>query len=111
MSRKLYAKNFANIDWSKKTVAPKKPAAFVESKRAVGFAVPMIVSDYEAYECPVTGDMIEGRHAHSENLKRNDCRLLEPGEFDDCKKNGKKNYLDGIDRAVDKAVDEIAATL
>lgn len=41
---------------------------------------PMSIKDYEAYECPVTGKMIEGRAAHRENLKRTGCRIFEPGE-------------------------------
>lgn len=38
------------------------------------------VGDYEGYNCPVTGKYIEGRAAHEENLKRQGCRVLEPGE-------------------------------
>lgn len=39
-----------------------------------------VVGDYPGYECPVTGRWVEGRKAHSENLKRTGCRVLEPGE-------------------------------
>lgn len=72
---------------------------------------PMIVRDYEAYECPVTGKMIEGRHAHSENLKRTDCRILEKGEKEDKQKNARKEVDAKLDKAVDKAVDEVARDL
>jgi putative FmdB family regulatory protein len=41
---------------------------------------PRIQMDYPGYSCPVTGKWIEGRRAHKENLKRHDCRVLEPGE-------------------------------
>lgn len=39
-----------------------------------------VVGDYAGYDCPVTGKRIEGRRAHHENLKRQGCRVLEPGE-------------------------------
>ena len=67
-----------------------------------------ISSDYEGYECPVTGKWVEGRKAHRDNLKRTGCRLLEPGEKEDVQKNGKKRREAAIDKAVDRAV-EMAA--
>lgn len=36
--------------------------------------------DYAGYSCPVSGKWVEGRKAHSENLKQTGCRILEPGE-------------------------------
>lgn len=39
-----------------------------------------IITDYAGYECPITGDWIEGRRAHEENLKKHGCRVLEEGE-------------------------------
>lgn len=41
---------------------------------------PMVQPDYAGYTCPITGDWIEGRRAHQENLKKHGCRLLEKGE-------------------------------
>jgi putative FmdB family regulatory protein len=41
---------------------------------------PHIAGDYEAYNCPITGKRVEGRREHQENLKKNGCRVLEPGE-------------------------------
>ena len=79
--------------------------------RRIDLAMPMISSDYKAYECPVTGNMIEGRRAHSENLKVTGCRLHEKGEFEDVKKNGKKYVEARMDLAIDKAVDEVARDL
>jgi hypothetical protein len=79
--------------------------------RRSDLAMPMISSDYKAYECPVTGNMIEGRRAHSENLKVTGCRLHEKGEFEDVKKNGKKYVEARMDLAIDKAVDEVARDL
>lgn len=46
-------------------------------------SAPMIAMDYTGYTCPVTGDWVEGRRAHRENLKKHGCRVLEPGERED----------------------------
>tara|TARA_R110000787_G_scaffold282669_1_gene394663 strand:+ start:480 stop:821 length:342 start_codon:yes stop_codon:yes gene_type:complete len=109
-----YKANFAEIDWSIRRMNISPPyihkSGSVGSNRAALHS-PAISRDYAAYECPVTGRIIEGRAAHRENLRATDCRILERGEFEDVKKNGKRDFLDGIDRAVDKAVDEIAGTL
>lgn len=43
-------------------------------------AAPAVRGDYAGYTCPVSGDWIEGRRAHLENLKKTGCRVLEPGE-------------------------------
>lgn len=53
---------------------------------------PVLLGDYEAYECPVTGKPVEGRYAHSENLKRQNCRLLEPGESRDAMKRQEQQF-------------------
>lgn len=69
-----------------------------------------IASDYKAYDCPVTGRMIEGRRAHQENLKRTGCRLLEPGE----KEQSIRDRADSdrkIEKIVDVAVEKTAAQL
>ena len=39
-----------------------------------------VIADYPGYSCPITGDWVEGRAAHRENLAKHGCRLLEPGE-------------------------------
>lgn len=41
---------------------------------------PMIRPDYAAYNCPITGERIEGRIAHEANLRKHGCRVLEEGE-------------------------------
>lgn len=41
---------------------------------------PMIRPDYAAYDCPITGERIEGRAAHEANLRKHGCRVLEEGE-------------------------------
>jgi hypothetical protein len=61
-------------------------------------AGPYLSSDYQAYDCPVTGRMIEGRSAHRENLKRQGCRLLEKGESRDASKNVQRSYDSNVRR-------------
>lgn len=43
-------------------------------------SAPAVLGDYPGYNCPITGDWIEGRRAHQENLKKHGCRVYEPGE-------------------------------
>ena len=57
--------------------------------------------DYAGYTCPVTGNWIEGRKAHNENLKRHGCRVLEPGETE-----AAVRYRKSLDESLDKSVDE-----
>lgn len=53
----------------------------VRAERQV--SAPAVRGDYEGYQCPITSKWIEGRRAHSENLKQHGCRILEPGEKDE----------------------------
>tara|TARA_R110000824_G_scaffold137452_2_gene301564 strand:- start:1973 stop:2302 length:330 start_codon:yes stop_codon:yes gene_type:complete len=105
-----YKQNYKDIDWSVKADPVVVERESFPDCRA-DFATPMVIGDYDAYECPVTGSMIDGRRAHIENLKQTGCRLLEPGEKEANTKNGPKDWMAGIDRAVDKAVDEIATQI
>lgn len=41
-------------------------------------AAPMVLSDLEAYRCPITGKPITSRSQHRENLKRHGCEVAEP---------------------------------
>jgi hypothetical protein len=70
---------------------------------------PMVKGDYPGYECPVTGQWIEGRRAHEENLKRTGCRVYEPGETEQFKK--RKAAADAAyeDHVADTAVREVLA--
>lgn len=73
---------------------------------------PQISGDYEAYECPVTGKMVDGRAEHRENLERTGCRLLEPGEKAECKKRGEEKLersLNEIDAVVDQTYADLSA--
>lgn len=62
---------------------------------------PILLGDYEAYDCPVTGKMIEGRYAHNENLKRQGCRLLEPGESRDAIKRQEEAFEHSMRKTLD----------
>lgn len=66
-------------------------------------AAPYVRGDLPPYDCPVTGQIIEGRRAHEENLKRTGCRILEPGESA-----AHKKFLEREEERLDKALDETA---
>lgn len=102
---KEYKHNFANIDWSTKIDKPKKVIEYIPLARS-NLPSPRILGDYEAYECPVSGRMIEGRRAHKENLKATGCRVLERGEKEDNVKNA-QIAAQAEDKRRDKAIDGI----
>jgi hypothetical protein len=62
--------------------------------------------DYAGYQCPVTGRWVEGRAAHRENLKRQGCRVLEPGETEQVRRDRQRAERD-FDRALDNTIDEL----
>lgn len=61
---------------------------------------PMVQADYPGYSCPITGDWIEGKRAHQENLKKHGCRVYEPGETAQARAG-----FDAADAALDAAVE------
>lgn len=65
-----------------------------------------IAGDFQPYECPVTGKLIEGRAAHRENLARTGCRILEPGERGDQARRQK-----ALDDQIDKIAEDSAVEL
>lgn len=69
-------------------------------------SAPAIRGDYAGYDCPVTGQRIEGRKAHLENLRRTGCRLLEPGETSDYKKNVSRED-EQLEARVEATADEL----
>ena len=69
-------------------------------------STPHIVMDYAGYQCPVTEKWIEGRAAHRENLKRQGCRVLEPGETEQVRRAKQRAEAD-FDRSLDNTVDEL----
>lgn len=71
---------------------------------------PAVVGDYAGYSCPVTGKWVEGRKAHQENLKRQGCRVLEPGETESFKRNKAAEEAD-FDRRIEETADRFIAEL
>ena len=74
------------------------------------FSAPMVRGDYQAYNCPITGKLIDGRAAHRENLARHGCRVLESGETESVKRYRQAQELQ-LDRALDATAEEFVATL
>lgn len=72
-------------------------------------AAPRVLGDYPAYNCPITGELIEGRKAHRENLARHGCRVLEPGEVDRAKRFATQREVDFEQRLDETVEKEIAA--
>ena len=73
-------------------------------------SAPHIVMDYPGYTCPVTGQWVEGRTAHRENLKRQGCRVLEPGETEQTRRRAAESES-RLDRELDATVDQALASL
>ena len=70
----------------------------------------MIVKDYSSYQCPISGKLIDGRKAHEENLKLNNCRLLEPGEREQLDKR-KIDDENKLFSSIDNSVEEFCTNL
>ena len=64
--------------------------------------VPTMISvDYQGYSCPVTGNWIEGKKAHEENLKKHGCRIFESGET-----RGMRERREAEEATFDKKIEE-----
>jgi len=101
-----FKENYNDIKW---TTAPQARKAEVDySSKRSHLTASYIAGDYRPYECPITGKIIDGRREHRENLELHGCRIHEKGEFEDVKKNGRKNIEASMDAAIDKSVDAIA---
>lgn len=59
---------------------------------------PMLSPDYQPYDCPITGKIIDGRYAHRENLARHGCRVLEKGEKEAAERDRERSFNDRMDR-------------
>lgn len=73
-------------------------------------SAPAVHGDYAAYNCPVTGQLIEGRRAHEENLKKHGCRVLEAGETAQARRAAAREESD-LDRSVDSTVEQFYEAL
>lgn len=84
---------------------------FLASSKGIDFSQPircLVVSDYPGYDCPVTGQWVEGRAAHKENLKRTGCRLLERGERQEFSKKREKTLNESSEQAANFLTQKIA---
>lgn len=73
-------KDYYLTHWGYTLGSPEAEQAWREKSGFRGAAAPMIAPDLPAYESPVTGQIIEGRAARREDLKRTGCRPYEDGE-------------------------------
>lgn len=73
-------------------------------------SAPMVLGDYPGYTCPITGDWIEGRKAHQENLKKHGCRVMEPGEKEEFQRR-KAAEEASFDKAIEATTEEFVEKL
>lgn len=71
---------------------------------------PAVRGDYAGYSCPVTGDWVEGRRAHEENLRRHGCRVLEPGEAEASRRRVAEEES-AFDRRIEQTAEQLVAGL
>lgn len=64
--------------------------------------------DIKAYDCPITGKIIDGKKEHRENLKRTGCRNLEPGESRESQKRQESELNAACKRTAHEMVAAIA---
>lgn len=63
---------------------PQKCVCGVTAKRVIKPTAVRV--DYSGYQCPVSGQWIEGKKAHQENLAKHGCRVLETGEVEQARR-------------------------
>lgn len=68
-------------------------------------SAPLFSVDQTNYTCPVTGDYIGSKRAHEENLRKHDCRVLEPGEKEFGERRRKEADL-ALDRKIEATVEK-----
>ena len=73
-------------------------------------SAPAVRGDYAGYNCPVTGQWIEGRRAHEENLRRHGCRVLEPGETESARAAHARSEAE-FDRQIEQTAEQLVAGL
>lgn len=98
------------FDRAKNCVVDKKTGEPLKLPKKFTMPRIQVVRDYAAYDCPVTGRMIEGRRAHEENLKRTGCRLLEKGEKEHAARE-RKDVDKALEKTIGDAVEKTAAQL
>ena len=91
-------KPISRLDWE-------EPCEACETPMERQLAAPAVIGDYAGYECPISGQRIEGRRQHEENLKRHGCRVLETGETEQVRRNRAQEEA-AEDRGVDQTVEQ-----
>ncbi len=104
MERRLYGGTDRCGPFLAADIQPTPPAPIsIKPNRSIH-----INPDIAGYDCPVTGKWIDGRKDHRENLKRHNCRLLEPGEKREAMNDRERNREAAIDKAAREAVSAVA---
>lgn len=85
------------------------PECAQDSERYIAGA-PAVLGDYPGYNCPITGDWVEGRKAHEANLKKHGCRVLESGEHQQNIARGKAEE-EALEESIAATAEEFVATL
>lgn len=67
-------------------------------------STPRFTVDNTDYSCPVTGARIASKREHEENLKKQNCRVLEPGEHR-LSAEGRKAADEALDKKVEETVE------
>jgi len=73
-------------------------------------SAPRVLADYPGYHSPITGEWIEGRKAHREDLARHNCRLKEPGETEEAQRRMRQEseaYIARVDEVVERTAGEL----
>jgi hypothetical protein len=68
---------------------------------------PMFSVDNTGYHCPNSGKWIGSKRQHEENLKKQDCRVLEPGEKEANEKrraDDNKHFEDKVEATVEREI-------
>jgi putative FmdB family regulatory protein len=73
-------------------------------------SAPRFSVDNVEYECPVTGKAIRSKREHEENLKRQDCRVLETGETEQSVK-ARAAADEAFEKQVDDSVEQMIEKL
>ena len=80
------------------------PTCHAAASRVI--VAPAVLCDYPGYQCPVSGNWVEGRKAHNENLARTGCRVLESGETAQASRRAAS-----IDQALEAKLDQTVTEL
>lgn len=68
-------------------------------------SAPMFHIEHVGYDCPITGDWIGSKRQHEENLQKQSCRVLEPGERQLVTKN-KEAEEAAFDKSIEDSVEK-----